>query len=485
MGWDTSLNLLPTKMGLTGKIILIVVLSALLTAAGSFAFSSIAGRNAFGAYVARSTTMRQQFFVAALEAYYEAEGSWKGVEELFATGFPRPRGQGGGSGMGPGMSPGMGGMWGGQMPALLDARGMVVFDPNGTSPGTPLRFEPWEGTEIRVDGAPVGFLLSGSAQERLASRALYQEFTGELTAGILYSTLGAAALALALGYYVAGRTLRPVKLLTDASERVRRGDLGARVEVPGDDEMARLARSFNEMSAALEDAAKHRREIVADVAHELRTPLAVLKSNFEGIKDGVVEGTPQLMESLAGEVDRLTRLVSDLHVLSLADAGKLDLRLELVRCSDLIAQTAGAHQATASARGIRLEVLPAEGAAAPVLADPVRLHQVLSNLVDNSFRHTPHGGTVTLKAAFVEEQGRRLARITVSDTGEGIPADDLPHVFERFYRGDKSRSRSTGGSGLGLAIAHDIVTAHGGTISVKSTAGRGSTFAVSLPLSEA
>ena len=462
---------------------LIVVLSALLTAAGSFAFSSIAGKNAFGAYVARSTSMRQQFLVAVLESYYQTEGSWKGVETLFATGFPQGRGPGAGSGMG--MGPGMGAMWEGQMPTLLDTHGAVVFDPSGTPAGTLLRFEPWEGTQLRVDGAPVGFLLSGSSQERLTSRALYQEFTGTLTTGILYSTLGAAALALVLGYYVAQRTLRPVRLLTGAAERVRHGDLGARVEVPGDDEMAGLARSFNEMSLALQDAEKHRREIVADVSHELRTPLAVLKSNFEGIKDGVVEGTPQLMESLAGEVDRLTRLVSDLHVLSLADAGRLDLRLEPVRCSDLLAQTVSAHQAGASARGIHLEMQPVEGAGASVLGDPIRLSQVLSNLVDNSIRHVREGGTVTLKAVLVEDGGKRVARITVTDTGEGIPDDDLPHVFERFYRGEKSRSRRTGGSGLGLAIAHDIVTAHGGTITVESTIGKGTTFAVTLPVVEA
>jgi two-component system sensor histidine kinase BaeS len=305
------------------------------------------------------------------------------------------------------------------------------------------------------------------------------------TAGAVAAVLLAAALVTVL----AGRRLvRPILALTGAAQRMGAGDHTARVTVPGSpggDEVTRLADAFNAMAASIEGSDRQRKALVSDVAHELRTPLANVRSHLEAAEDGVLPLDADLIRSLREEAELLERLVRDLQDLALADAGMLRVHPEERDAADLAAQAVAAHRARAEASGVAVRVDAPPGPV-PVHADPGRLRQALGNLVSNAVRHTPAGGTVvlavrTVRAASAVRQDGNDVVLTVTDTGRGIAAEHLPHVFDRFYRADPSRSRTTGGSGLGLAITKHLVEAHGGTVEASSTPGRGAVFTIRLP----
>lgn len=274
----------------------------------------------------------------------------------------------------------------------------------------------------------------------------------------------------------------PLAELIDAAEAVAGGDFEARVTTRGSRDFQRLARAFNHMVEELARSDLQRRNLTADVAHELRTPLHIIRGNLEGILDGIYGPTPEHIEATLDETRALARLVDDLRTLSLAEAGELPLRYEPVAVDDLLADVVTSFSAQAEAAGIDLAVDASSAAPPTIQADAGRLDQVLTNLVGNALRHTPRGGHISLGAG--QTDGR--VHLRVADTGEGIPPEDVPFIFDRFWRGDRARthSGSTGGasSGLGLAIAAQLVRAHGGTIEVQSKLGRGTVFVVDLPV---
>lgn len=287
----------------------------------------------------------------------------------------------------------------------------------------------------------------------------------------------AGFVAVTLSLVLARQITRPLTKVRHATQQLAEGDLSVRVPVKSKDEIGKVALAFNQMAETLEQQEQTRRQMVADVAHELRTPLTVMKSNLEAMLDGLIQPDATELGELYDEVQRLTRLIEELRLLSLADAGQLALRLEPVDIGELLDAVVGRLTPLAEAQGVKLTP-PRHPLPLTVQADGDKLQQAIGNLIDNALRHTPPGGRVTVTA--VQEQ--KSVHITVSDTGPGIPPEDLPHLFDRFWRGDKSRSRHSGGSGLGLAIVQQIVTLHGGRVTAVSPSGQGATFTLSLPL---
>ncbi|HEV8625358.1 MAG TPA: ATP-binding protein [Acidimicrobiia bacterium] len=281
--------------------------------------------------------------------------------------------------------------------------------------------------------------------------------------------IGLAALA---GTGIAYRRLAgPVGDLLEAADRVGAGDYDQRLQPRGPREVQSLMRTFNDMSGRLEAADAARRQFLADVTHELRTPLAVLQSGIEAQLDGIHPRDDAHLASLLDETHVLTRVVEDLHTLALAGAGRLALHRENIDAATAVADAVAAHAATAAARGVTMAAQPSPPATLD--ADPVRLQQILGNLLSNAVRHTPAGGQVTVD---VDRPDRQWVRFTVADTGPGFPAEQLPGLFDRF-----TKSEGSAGSGLGLAIARDLVLAHGGTIEATNRPAGGAVVSFRLP----
>jgi signal transduction histidine kinase len=260
----------------------------------------------------------------------------------------------------------------------------------------------------------------------------------------------------------------------DAIDSVADGNLSVRVPEIKSEMFSGLFKRFNKMISELERADQQRRNLTADVAHELRTPLHIIQGNLEGLLDGVYQPTPEHINNTLDETRLLARLVDDLQTLSLAEAGQLPLHPTRFLLTDLMQDLASSFSSSTSANGIDLKTEVSDPSK-ELTADYDRLNQVLSNLISNAIRHTPTGGTIALATESIPDG----VRIAVKDTGAGIPAEDLPFIFDRFWRGDKSRSERTH-SGLGLAIAKQLIHAHGGTISVESEPGKGTTFMIEM-----
>lgn len=312
------------------------------------------------------------------------------------------------------------------------------------------------------------------AGRRMMMGGAEQTFLASVDTGILIGALVAVALAAIVALAVAYYLTRPLKRLTTAAATVADGDLTHRVDIGGPAEVRRLGDAFNDMAASLAGSEQLQRRLIADVAHELRTPLASLRAQAEGIADGVLPADPGRLASLADDTRALSRLVDDLQELSAADAGKLSYRMERTDLAE-IARAEVARAATRTRVGVVVSCecttpLPIEG-------DEGRLAQVFRNLLDNALRHTD-AGSVTVRCS---TRGPR-AVVEVEDTGEGIPVADLPHVFERFYRADTARARDTGGSGIGLAVSKRIVEDHGGTVFARAGEPGGAVVGFSVPL---
>lgn len=330
---------------------------------------------------------------------------------------------------------------------------------------------------------------AGPPAVRQAGPNLEASFLASVDRAILLAALLSGAAAIAVGLFIARRISSPLGDMSKAAAEVAAGKLTHRVKVTSGDEIGRVAAAFNTMAESLEWNEQARRRMVADIAHDLRTPLTVIEGTVDGMLDGVFEPDRSNLESIKEEVALLTRLVADLRTLSLADAGQLKLEKQPVDPVDLARRAAARVEPVAQRRGITCRV-EESGPVPEVEADPERMGQVLGNLLDNALRHTPEGGTVTL-SVFPCDGGPPCPSggafpasgvvLAVSDTGEGVSPESLPHIFDRFYRADESRSRKGGGSGLGLAIVKQLVEAHGGRVWAESEVGKGSRFSVALP----
>ncbi len=404
----------------------------------------------FRQYVVATGMGAQAGWADVLTDYYAGRGSWDGVETLLAE-------------LGPGgMGRGRGGtMMAGPNLAIADRAGRVIASKSGELLGEQLPADVLaQGVPLDLAGQHIGTLLSIRSSDTILD-PLAEAFLQQVKRSLLWAALGAAVLSLVLGLLLSRLLTAPLGRLTQAAQAIAGGDLSQRVAIHTRDETGALGTAFNEMAASLAQAETLRRNLIADISHELRTPLTVVQGNLQALLDGVY---PLEMAQVAGLYDEtrlLTRLVDDLHDLALADAGQLRLERLPVDVAALARAAVAQFAPVAEAAGVQL-ALDAAGGLPAVSGDADRLAQVLRNLLSNALRHTPAGGQVTVRVA---RPGQGV-RLEVADTGSGIATEDLLHVFDRFYRGDRSRSRQGGGAGLGLAIARQLVTAHGGTLTV-------------------
>jgi signal transduction histidine kinase len=403
-----------------------------------------------------------------LAGYYRGHGSWEGVETLLDGGHM------------------MGGVMMSQRLIVADPQSQVVADSRGTLAGQQLRAEDLEaGVAIEVDGVRVGTLLAGRGGSGMMggfgppARNLENDLLQRVNRAIWLAALAAGGVALVIGGLLAYGLVRPIRQLTAATRAVARGDLSHRVAIAANDEVGELAASFNAMAADLEKAERLRRNMMADIAHELRNPIAVMQANLEAVVDGVLPPTVDNLQPLLDQSQLLSRLVDDLRTLALAEAGQLSLNRAPTGPGDLVRSVAAQFAPQAEAKRITLQTDIASNLPSVVL-DPQRIAQVLGNLLSNAIRHTPEGGRVECRVTGDAKQ----VLFAVADNGAGIPPEALPHIFERFYRADSSRSRAGGGTGLGLSIAKQLVELHGGRIWAESDGapGKGTRVAFALPL---
>jgi two-component system sensor histidine kinase BaeS len=438
-------------VGLTGAILVAVIIQ-------------YRTRSAFNQFI---FTQEQQALANNLVQYYQANGGWQGVGAYLQPDLVKrlaPQGS----------NRNLRRDW--RSFTLVAADRQVVFSvaPEQVGQLVPNR-DLDHAIALKDNGVTAGWLLLTPAPQNLVPDSPELHFLQTVTSATFTSALIAGILAVSLGGLLAFTMTRSLRELTAATVEIARGKFGRQVKVRSQDELGELAASFNQMSSELEAATHARRQMTADIAHDLRSPLSVLTGYTEALSDGKLRGSPEIYEIMHQETGHLSRLVDDLRTLSLADAGELWLNLQPIDPSLLLKRAAARHMVAAEQQGVKLRVEPGSDGLPEISVDVERMAQVFDNLILNALRFTPRDGEILLSAG--EENG--AVRLLVHDTGSGIPAEDMPYIFDRFYRGDKSRQHS-GESGLGLAIAKSILEAQGGSIQVSSAPGQGTTFTITL-----
>lgn len=442
-------------MRLATKILLAFILLLLTTLAAVVVFTGrTAGREMRGA-LSQIEMMPNNMLARELAAYYSANHSWRGAESVLSSPGPMQKMRN-------------------SRHLVVDADGIVVIDTAGELTGTAFAGSAGAASIlIQEGGKTIGRLVameesSGGPEDSLLRAVNRVLLLTAITAGIV-------GLVIAL---VLSRSLTsPLRHLTGAVQRFARGERSLSLPAPSGDEVGDLTRSFQSMMSEIEKQESLRKEMTADIAHELRTPLSVIRANLDALSDGVYPLTKENLAPIRESAELLDRLIEDLRTLELADAGQLKLEKTEVDVSRLMRRAAARFSPHAGEHSQKIEIRPAQNLP-PVKADLQRLEQILGNLLDNALRHTPDGGVVRLGA----DSDAAAVRITVDDSGPGIPADSIDRIFERFYRLDSGRARAEGGSGLGLAIARKLAEAHGGSLTPENRPEGGARFTLRLPV---
>jgi len=436
------------------RLLLAFVLAILIAIGATLAFMAWTTRSEIDRFQEYGYTTFGQRLEGILSEYYQQQGDWTGVQSVIEQ-----------------ME-----MLRGQRIILTDARYQVVADSESIMLGT--EYSPdWKGILVTLpdNDAAIGTIYISPMPP--ASLDSPQRLWKPIIYPLLWASLVALAVAVLITFFLSRRILSPVKALTSVARSLGKGDFSQRVNFQARGEVGELAQAFNSMAGDLQRAQERQRNMVADVAHELRTPLANIRGYLEAARDGVIAPDTETISSLYDEAGLLSRLVDDLQELTLAEAGELKLVRQEQDITPLIEQAARALAAPIAAKQISLS-LDLPGGLPPVDIDANRIGQVVRNLMANAIAHTPPQGTVAVTTRQIDGS----IEVTVADSGYDISPQDLPYIFERFYRVDRSRTRATGGSGLGLTIAKSLIEAHGGKIEVHSQEGQGTRFTFSLPL---
>lgn len=417
--------------------VLLTLLFIFLTAAVLLAYSSQEGM------------MKRLPFVTRLETFYTINGSWDNVQVILPL-LPKDDDEG---------------LW--KRSILLDEAGnILIFEGSASGPmiGQPYPLQAGDTRiPILVEGREVGaFVVTGSLYPAIGAIVL------GLLSPVFFISIFLAALTIIIGLLLMRRFVTPLSEVIAAARALAAGDLSTRILVSGPDDLRVLSDTFNHMADALERSDTERRNMLADIAHELRTPLTVIRGRLEGIVDGVYPADEGHVVPALEETYLLERLVDDLRLLTLAETRQLPFERREVDLNDLARRVIDLFRAEAEEKGIRVSLEASTGRLTAQL-DPQRAEQVVSNLVANALRYTPEGGEIWLTV----EADSAGARLSVLDNGPGVPEEDLPHLFDRFWRGEKSRSRASGGAGLGLAIARQLVEAQDGSITARNHPGGG------------
>jgi len=404
----------------------------------------------FDRYVSKDQAERYQRLALTFTNYYRYSGSWEDVPSLM------------------------------EKVSEMYSERVVLTDPDGfVISDTELQLEErqltdsWSSKKItlRLNDFVIGKIFI-KTQER---SPLEKTFLQSVNKSVITAAIIAGVTGIILALLFSRNIVKPVRDLTRATRKMQKGDLDQRVEISTSDEIGTLSKAFNSLANRLKEQKRLREEMVSDVAHELRNPLSNIQGYIEGIKEGMIEPNKEVLNSLHHQSLLLNRLINDLRDVNKAKAGKLRLKKQEIVLEDVVTNAVKSIETRANQTGVTLNThLPGDTL---VDADPERISQVVRNLLDNSLTHTSDSGRITTSVRSSDSQ----AVVNVVDTGVGIPENDLSHIFDRFYRVDKSRSRHTGGTGLGLTIAKEIIEAHEGTISVDSKQGAGTVFTVTLP----
>jgi signal transduction histidine kinase len=443
-------------MKLTTKLIIAFLLVSLFSIGSIAAYTRISTSREFDKFV---TDRYKQDLVTQLANYYQENNTWIGVEKISNRNHFDPREN---------------------RPiffSISDSSKKVVIAGPGHQTGEFVSADEFNnGTQIQVNGESVGVLLLNSRPDR---NPLEDEFIRRINNSIFLSAIGAILIAFIFGTILSRTIARPLRELTKATHEIANGKFGQQVPVRSRDEIGELALSFNKMNDDLARSFNLRKQMTADIAHELRTPLSLIIGHAEAVHDGVLPPSKENFEIIREEAERLEQLVNDLRTLSLADAGELFVEFQPVEINKLLSDIKAHYMVRFNQKRISmdLELSPISMQAS---LDPIRFSQVLMNILDNALRYTPEDGRVKI----ITKQNGDQIEISIQDSGEGVTSEDATHLFDRFYRADESRTRDhdAGGSGLGLAIAKSIVEMHKGKIWAESEKGNGLKVNIQLPI---